>query len=461
MMKMTVACGLLAMAGIVSASAEEFPLTFRTIPAKDVLAFPGGMGASMQLRPERPESLRREPRALSQHPLYGTTHEASTGASYLVRLDESKGDGRGYDQLIVDINQNGDLTDDPVLQPLAGVSQRRSGVIEPLLFGPIQAPADKALVGGRPTYYARAYTYNLQLLSSGRTLPNITYGQVMLKAAWYLESTVTLNGSKQKVGLYDGDANQHLGDLARLQVVTSRNDTLCYFRGGDSWLVETDASGSPEAGMAESEAYGFGPLLYLGGKPYKLALAPDCRSLRVDPWPEALADVALQPNGDQVRSLRLAWEQPGGRWQLLQPAVSSGKVKVPSGNYRLYTCEIAGKETGRDAIRLSATQRSPEPSVSVAAGGANTFNCGAPLNVIVSAVKTRAASASLLEGFSGGTAANAASSLRISAVVTGAAGETYSSFQMGDRPNAKPPKPTFTITDAAGKVVANGNLEYG
>jgi hypothetical protein len=241
-----------------------------------------------------------------------------------------------------------------------------------------------------------------------------------------------------------------------LQVLTNRNDTSCYFRGGDSWLVGD--SGSSGAGMEQSEAQGFGPLLYLGGKPYKLALAPDCRSLRVDPWPEALAEVTLQPHGDQVQDLKLAWEQPGGRWQLMQPAVSGGKVKVASGNYCLQSCEIVGKGTGRDPIKLSATHRSSQAPVSVTAGSANTFNCGAPLTVKISATKSRTVSTGVLERLSADTAA---ASLRISAVVVGAAGETYYNFQLGDRPTAKPPKPTFTITDSAGKVLANGNLEYG
>ena len=36
--------GLAALAAVATASAGEFPLTFRTIPAKDVMAFPGGYG---------------------------------------------------------------------------------------------------------------------------------------------------------------------------------------------------------------------------------------------------------------------------------------------------------------------------------------------------------------------------------------------------------------------------------
>ena len=64
--------------------------------------------------------------------------------------------------------------------------------------------------------------------------------------------------------------------------------------------------------MFQSEACPFGPILYLGGKAYKVALAPDCKSLRVEPWTETLAEVALQPRGDQVHNVTLAWERRAG-----------------------------------------------------------------------------------------------------------------------------------------------------
>ena len=55
MIRSTFVCGLMAMAAVVTASAEDFPLTFRTIPAKDVMTFPGGYGTYGQLRLAKPE----------------------------------------------------------------------------------------------------------------------------------------------------------------------------------------------------------------------------------------------------------------------------------------------------------------------------------------------------------------------------------------------------------------------
>ena len=113
MMRPTFVCGLMAVAAVVAASAEDFPLTFRTIAGQ------GRSGLPRRLRRDRrscgwskPAKLKKEPKAVSRHPLYGECRETTTGPAWLFRLDESKGEGKGYDQLIVDMNQNGDLTDD-------------------------------------------------------------------------------------------------------------------------------------------------------------------------------------------------------------------------------------------------------------------------------------------------------------------------------------------------------------
>ena len=59
---------------------------------------------------------------------------------------------------------------------------------------------------------------------------------------------------------------------------------MLVFPAGDYFLVDADGSGSFENDVFQSEACPFGPILYLGAKAYKVALAPDCKSLRVEPW---------------------------------------------------------------------------------------------------------------------------------------------------------------------------------
>jgi hypothetical protein len=449
------------MAAVVAASAEDFPLTFRTIPAKDVMSFPGGSGAYGSLGLAKPAKLRKEPKAMSRHPLYGVCRDTPTGFAFLYRLDESKGDGKGYDQLIVDTNQNGDLDDDPVSQRRVLSTERRTSLPDQMLFGPIQAQADQALAGGRPVLYAQAYIYNRLPLTTGRTDKNMMVGQLTLKAGWYLDTTVEINGLKQKIGVFDGDCNLRLGDISRSQTSSNRTASSWFFRGGDTLLIDADGSGTFENDPFQSEFCPFGSILYLGGKACKVALAPDCKSLRVEPWTEALADVSLLPRGDLVRSVTLAWQQPGGQWQLIRPAVTGGKVMVPPGNYRLYECSLVGKGAPRDQIKVSGMQRVLQTPVSFVASKANTFECGAPWQIKVTAVKTTASSRELLAEVAGDARMNSDSLLRISASVAGAGGEAYSTFQKGEGFRSQPPKPAFTIVQAGGKTVASGNLEYG
>jgi hypothetical protein len=446
---------------VASASGEDFPLTFRTIPAKDVMSFPGGSGNNGSLLLAKPTKLKKEPKAMSRHPLYGECRDTTTGAALVYRLDESKGDGKGYDQLIVDMNQNGDLTDDPVAQRAVLPSERQTVSPDQLLFGPIQAPADKAIAGGRPIYFARVYIYNRQFLSSGQEARNMFIGQLMLKAGWYLDTTVELNGRKQKVGVFDGDSNLRLGDVSQPQTFTSNDEKSWYFRPGDYLLVDTDGSGRFENNLFQSEACPFGPILYLDGKAYKVTLAPDCKSLRVEPWSEPLAEVALRPDGDQVKHLTLAWEGPNGKWQLIRPAVTGGKVMVPPGNYRLYACSLVGGSGSRDQVMVSGMQRIPQTPVSIATGQANTLDCGGPIQIKVTATKARAGTSGMLIEDSSNASANSEPTLRINANLAGSGGEIYSAFYKGDRFQSKPPKPTFSIVQAGGKTVASGNLEFG
>ena len=110
MIKTTLLCGVVLTAIPFLAPAKDFPLEFKTLNAEEAMAFPGGSGLYGTLRLDKPNAITKAPPAISKHPLYGQM-SVSTNRVYF-QIDESKGDGNGYDRLIVDLNQNGDLTDD-------------------------------------------------------------------------------------------------------------------------------------------------------------------------------------------------------------------------------------------------------------------------------------------------------------------------------------------------------------
>jgi hypothetical protein len=445
------------MAAVLTAAAEEFPLKFETIPAKDVLGFPGGPGTYGTLMLAKPGKIRTEPKAVSSRPLYGECRNLPSGPAFVFRLDESKGTGRGYDRLIVDMNQNGDLTDDAVVErvSLAGQPRALPSSMEEALFGPIPAPADKLIAGGRPTYYAHLNLYNRQILQSAVDGQNIFIGQLQFKAGWYLDTTVEMSGVKCKVGVFDGDSNLRLGDPWQPQTYRMAGEgETWYFQTGDSFLVDANGSGKFEMDPFGSDFCPFSPVLYFGSTPYQASLAADNTALRIEPWKADLAEVELQPQGKQVRSLTLARERPNGRWELIQPGVEQGKIKVPPGNYRLYECTLLGAGArARDHLKLEANDRTLKKPFSFAAGKPNILACGGPLALQVTA---RKADRNLLASLWGGDVV-----LNINSSVVGAGGEIYTTFLKGERFDARPPRPTFSVLDAEGNRLASGNLEYG
>ena len=80
---------------------------------------------------------------------------------------------------------------------------------------------------------------------------------------------------------------------------------------------------------------------------------------------------------------------------------------------------------------------------------------------LLAATKAGAETRGLLVEDSRKASGNSEPTLSINAVFAGSGGEVYSTFRKGDRFQSSPPKPTFSITDAGGRTVANGNLEYG
>ncbi|MCX6927290.1 MAG: hypothetical protein NT154_29410 [Verrucomicrobia bacterium] len=464
MIKTTFVCGLMTMAVLATASAEEFPLTFRTIPAKDVMSFPGGYGASGQLRLVKPAGLKKEPKAVSRHPLYGEFRGRAGEASLVFRLDESKGNGKGYDQLIVDMNQNGDLTDDSAAEPVVLATDRKmpAQAIRQRLFGPIKTHAGTMIAGERPVYYAEAYINDPSSLRASQDIRNFYAGQLRLKAGWFLDTTVELKGLKQRVGVYDADSNTRLGDMPRPQTYSNAGEEQSWsFGPADALLVDVDGSGTFDRDIFDGEAFPYGPVLYLGVAPHKVALAPDFKSLRVEPWTEPLAVVTLQPHGDQVKSVTLAKEAAQNQWQLIRAVVADGEVKVPPGNYRLYACELLGKGAPRDQMMASATQRLTRKPVSFAAGKANGLRCGAPLEIKVTADKRVPQASEFGLPRNKRLASDSEYLLAINATIQGVGSEVYSTYAKGEKFGAKPPEPTFTITDGSGKKLAEGKLEYG
>jgi len=458
-------CGalLLAMPGL--AVATDYPLAFKTLDAQQAVSFNFGSTTYAMIQAGKPAGIVKAPPAVSQHPLYGTI--AAGPDQMLFRLDESKGTGQGYDRLIVDVNRNGDLTDDPVIRPVPPA--RGLPVISTLqqsIFGPIGAPDSLKIGADRPAFYAQVYLF-MPPGAVAATGPNSTAGEIIVRPGWYLEAMVDAGGKKHKVDLVDADCNFKIGDAARAtsyQSGLNASQANWLFEGGDRFLVDWNGSASIQSTLFDDQSSSFGPILYLDGKPYKATLAADCKTLSLDAWTEPMAELAVA-HAEQISSLHVAWEKAPGDWVLLKPSVENGTAKVPPGNYRLYSVNLRAKTASGDSLVMSGTKRVPGASIKAVAGQATLFNCGAPLEVSVTAQPVRgvtSTSSGVLGSLATALLGQSGPAVSIQATILGAGGETYSvPYLMSSNGGLRqPPGPTFAVL-SEGKQVDSGSMEYG
>ena len=429
------------------ALAADFPLKVKSLTSEEAMRLPGGFGAMGQVATAKPPAISKEPKAVSKHPLYGTfitpnvsPEAAKSGLAF--RLDESKGDGKGYDRLIIDFDGNGDLTDDAVIK--GAMETSAGGSPEITMFGPIEAPAGKRTGAWQPTYHAQMYLFNRSLIKTSGT----NYiGYLRLKAGNYLETTVDIGGVKQRIALVDGDCNLRIGDKpAAQEQQIGPNERTTYFSPADTILRDRDGTGKYQN---ETDAECFGNIIYFGPAPYNMTLAKDMAAVQLEPYSGPTGELTAA-NGDKVGALTVAWESAPGKWEPLSPDVSSGKAKVPAGSYRLYACALTAKAGDGATLMISGTNRTGKAStVKVAEGKSAALECGTPIDLQVKAEKR--------EGPTRG-----ASMLSINVSIVGAGGEVYNSFaKMANGQPAQLDPPKFKVLDQKEQILASGQLEFG
>jgi hypothetical protein len=258
----------------------------------------------------------------------------------------------------------------------------------------------------------------------------------------------------------DSGAQMRLGNAWKPETTASGN---WYFNTGDSFLQDRDGSGSFERRLGGDTVSPFGPFQYFGTNLCEVSLVRGSQFLRVEPWTGPLAEVTIQPRGQQVRGLGLAWERAKGQWQLISVEVTNGTFRVTPGNYRFCDCAIEATAAGKEPVLASGSKAAIGKTMTFRGSGPYTLRCGAPLQVQASADLRKPEEWVMKR--QGTTNFNAQVDsefvLAISGEIKGVNDETYRSFRKGEGFKQEADKPTFTIVDAGGITVGSGNLEFG
>jgi hypothetical protein len=463
------------------AHAVEFPLEFKKLTAAQATSFPGGWGSQGQIQSPKPGEIKHEPPAASTNAVYGRFY-GEEGAQFVFRLDESQGAGKGYDRLIMDLNNNGDLTDDPVISRDDSAPKSSSSENDHCFFSVTELTA-KSVGAWRPVVCAEMNIYNKQQIgkqSGGQQF----YGFLRLFAAWYLEAQIQLDGVKQRLAFRDGNCDFKLDNRTRASKVLRRpGDEPTWNLSGRDYMVRDrlNTGQFDEPGQEEM----LSSLIYFEAKAYTLTLSGDLKQVRLEPFTGPSGRLALregigawdlgrkvenaQWSAEWVRSWRLqplvlAREVEKDQWEALTPEVKDGEIIVPTGNYRVASCELSAKAKDGSVYRVISSEMAGK-TAKVEAGQTAALECGAPLELRVGVSKRTGGARGLVRSLFGAGSPSEQTVLNMRVTVSGRGGEAYTSFvkTMANQPEAygRMAPPWFRAYDSDGKQVGSGNFEFG
>lgn len=375
-----------------------------------------------------------------------------------------------YARLFFDLNRNGDLTDDKVIEAQDRPERGLRGY--PAGYWQAQFPRVDLAIRAGDAKVDWSFFFSVYSHSS----PGFSYVSASLNAAAYREGQITLEGKSRRVVLLDYNSNGRFDDQTQIRGAMRGPGERLYPAPGDVLMLDPDAQQgfvSPFGMAAEGGRHQVSKMVNIDGRFYDLAITPSGDKLTLTPSAVALGKITnpakrfqatvygdqgfLQIRGGKSQPVEL----PEGEWKLLSYTIEHTGAEEP---------EPPPPEKNEPAAKDSSLLRALAKAL---VGGPQSAVPGAlrQRNSMVSAQGTEACKAVRVR--KGETVAfpfgppykplvkveyASGAEARLELLLVGAAGEICSNLMVrGDRPDA----PEFTITDPNGKVVEQGRFKYG
>jgi len=347
------------------------------------------------------------PALKSKKPLYaGLPLGDKPGDQVRLVLDESKGPGTGYDTLYVDANRNADLSDDGVIPFRKCLLNEGAYEADPVRVTVRYADGSQRAILVAVTCWSPA-----QISEED--------GYLQYAVIEHLEGAITLGNAKVLVGLYDsGEPNGCFGDF-----------------GADRVKLIEEGKG----GLADAPAMLLGRVLRYEDRLWELKVEGAGAKLSIKPYggPVGRFKASFAPSeGFSVRAVILRLSGADGCHFDCRLTGDAG-LELPAGSFRVGSSHVGLTDAAGAGWELSV---SCAQQLEVAAGQTTTLKLGAPFKVEPVLQK----------------AARPGRAVPVACRITGAAGEVYGSVRQGT-----PALPVVAVSDAAGKAVAGGKMEYG
>ena len=373
-----------------------------------------------------------------------------------------------YGRLLFDLNHNGDLTDDPVIE-----AESRGTIGYPAGFRSFSFPRVDLTIEADGTKIE--YAFSLSGYSHAQYVNDkqlYQYVSAQLNAAAYREGDVTLDGKKLRIVVTDYNSNGRFDDVTVIDASVTDAQGTVYPRQGDMIYVDPQpATGAYAYGYdptTNDQQYHLAKALNIGGHLYDVRITPAGDTLTLEPSALAIGYISNPNQGYRalVYGDQGIWKVcgdaagraplPVGRWKLLMYTIdrtSAGDPAEPPGEAPSLLRMLANalfrrEESARPSsivrprfTMVAARATGDSPLVEVREGETAQLRFGPPYEPRVS-----------------GSYLQNDGRLSLGMSLVGVAGEICNNLMID---GGRPGRPEFTITDPNGKVVERGNFEYG
>ncbi|NLF07219.1 MAG: hypothetical protein GX594_04455 [Pirellulaceae bacterium] len=381
-----------------------------------------------------------------------------------------------YTRLYFDRNRNGDLTDDEVVKSDGDESAPRG-----VGFSHISFPRLEITLAAGGTEYKYAFTIE------GYAILRERYGyvNVQFNAATAREGEIAIAGKKRRIVLSDYNSNGLFNDEIAVDDTVRGSNNELYPRQGDVLMVDPDfdENDSPYDVTASDSRHHVSKLIVIDGKFYDVKISPSGDRLSLTPSTAALGSVT-NPN-KKFRALIY-----GDKGFLKIAGEANAPVPVPAGEWKLFSYNIdltdypqpeppkaeppaeEEQKPESDAEESSLSKSLGKALEQLLGGGSRPAAPAARIRpTLISAQATRDYQA--VKVVEGRTAVlpfgppfkphvvvqyQRDKMVQLGLTLIGSQGEICDNMiARGGRPS----KPRFSITNAKGEVVQQGNFEYG
>ncbi len=366
-----------------------------------------------------------------------------------------------YDRLYFDLNHNGDLTDDEVIEAQSTSSYGNNNYFA-TSFGRIDVPieVDSTKLDYAFTLSATAHSTGDQAYLSGS-----------VNSAAYREGEITLDGKKHRLVLLDFNSNGRFDDEPEINTSARMSDGQIYVTQGDRLYIDPDlnnVSRNPYGPATDKDLYDISKLIQLDDRFYELTVAPAGDKLSLEPSATAVGYVS-NPN----ESFRAVVYGEKGFMKVRSDEL--GKAQLPAGEWKLqaYTIDQTGIiETDGAETKESNAESNPSIFGILAKVFSPSIAAGAPQRTSVSATATM--NYKEVEVKEGETVQlpfgppyrplvdvqyrQGDNQVSLGLSLVGVADEICSNMQIEGQ---QPGQPKFTITNADGETVVEDEFEYG